>query len=413
MATAKGEAGRLRRRGTIEKRHRDQRQQRKDQLREEVEVRKRLYSNNPHWEFLSMIKEYRDQIVFNPLRESDPVMDHDIAICIRKRPFIATEVARNEVDVITIPTQHDVVVHGKKTTWDGTITLVNKPFLFDYVFDETCSNDMIYKFTAKSLVENVFEGGVSTCFAYGQSGSGKTHTMGGGNTDCERGLYAMSSEDVFRFLESPKYRDLNLIVSASFFEIYCGEIFDLLANKAKLDVFEDSNKQVQIAKLTEKVVESVDELLNLIDRGNGARTSGKTSFKTHFPRSHAVFQIVVWKSAIESIHGKFSLIDLAGNEIPANGPSMSRKARLEGSEINKSLLVLKECIWALSRPGTHIPFRDSRLTYILRDTFIGMKSKICVIAMINPGMRSGGHTLNTLRYAQRLMDHQEQTDEQF
>jgi kinesin family protein 2/24 len=396
-----------------EKRNRE-RQQRKAQLREDIEVRKRLYSNSPHWEFLSMIKEYRDQIVFKPLRESDPVMDRDIAICIRKRPFNATQVVRNEVDVITIPSQDEVIVHGKKTTWDGTITLVNKPFVFDCVFDETCSNDMIYRFTTKSLVENVFEGGVSTCFAYGQGGSGKTHTMGGCNTqDCERGLYAMSSEDVFKFLGSPKYKDLNLIVSASFFEIYCGEIFDLLANKAKLDVFEDSNKQVQIAKLTEKVVDSVDELLNLIDRGNVARTSGRNSLTTCFPRSHAVFQIVVWKSAIESIHGKLSLIDLAGNEIPANGPSTNRRARLEAAEINKSLLVLKECIWALSRPGTHIPFRDSRMTYILRDTFIGFRSKICVIAMINPGMRSGGHTLNTLRYAQRLMDQQEQADQPF
>lgn len=132
-----------------------------------------------------------------------------------------------------------------------------------------------FRYTAKPLVQTIFDGGMATCFAYGQTGSGKTHTMGGdfhGKTqDCKKGIYAMAAVDVFKFLKSQKYRLLNLMVSASFFEIYSGKVFDLLANKAKLRVLEDGKQQVQIVGLTEKVVDSVDEVLKLIQHGNNAR----------------------------------------------------------------------------------------------------------------------------------------------
>ncbi len=131
------------------------------------------------------------------------------------------------------------------------------------------------RYTARPLVETVFDGGMATCFAYGQTGSGKTHTMGGDfvgkSQDCTKGIYALAAMDVFKYLRSPKVAPLNLAVSCSFFEIYSGKVFDLLAQKSKLRVLEDGKQQVQVVGLTEKPVGSVDDVLKLINAGNVAR----------------------------------------------------------------------------------------------------------------------------------------------
>jgi hypothetical protein len=387
----------------------EERHQTKAKLREEKEIRIRINQGNPNWQFLAMIREYRNSIEFRPLRESDPVDCHDITVCIRKRPLNKKELARRELDVISVLRKNEIVVHEPKLKVDLTKFLENQHFRFDYAFDETCSNDFVYKYTAKPLVETIFEGEMATCFAYGQTGSGKTHTMGGdfqGKTqDSKKGIYSMVAEDVFEFLESPKYTDLNLTVSASFFEIYGGEVLDLLANRAKLRVLEDGKHQVQIVGLTEKAVDSADELLHVIQYGSTARTSRKTSANSNSSRSHAVFQIVLRTPGIKRDHGKFSLIDLAGNEVGTDTSSANKQTRTEGAEINKSLLALKECIRALGRKGAHLPFRDSKLTQVLRGSFIGKKSKTCMIGTINPGMSACEYSLNTLRYADRLKEH--------
>jgi kinesin family protein 2/24 len=227
----------------------------------------------------------------------------------------------------------------------------------------------------------------------------------GKTQDCKKGIYAMAAEDIFNFLMSTEYKDLNLVVSASFFEIYGSHVFDLLANKAELRILEDGNHQVQIVGLTEKVVNSADEIIKLIQRGNKARASGKTSANPNSSRSHAVFKIVLRTPGDNCIHGTFSLIDLAGNERGADRTSTNKQTTMEGAAINKSLLVLKECIRALGRKGAHIPFRGSKITQVLRDSFIGEKSKTCIIGMISPSVHSCEHSLNTLRYADRVKEH--------
>ncbi|XP_043582567.1 kinesin-like protein Klp10A isoform X2 [Bombus pyrosoma] len=405
--------GRVRRSNVVKeverlKKNREERRQRQAELKEEKEALMNLDPGNPNWEFLAMIREYQNSIEFRPLRETDSVEDHQITVCVRKRPLNKKEIARKEVDVISVPSKDQMVVHEPKAKVDLTKYLENQIFRFDYAFDETCNNEIVYKYTAKPLVQTIFEGGMATCFAYGQTGSGKTHTMGGdfnGKTqDCKRGIYAMVAKDVFKCLKLVKYRPLNLVISASFFEIYSGKVFDLLKDKEKLRVLEDGKQQVQILGLTEKVVETCDEVLKLIQHGNSARTSGQTSANSNSSRSHAVFQITARIPGTLKIHGKFSLIDLAGNERGADTSSANRQTRMEGAEINKSLLALKECIRALSRKGTHLPFRASKLTQVLRDSFIGEKSKTCMIAMISPGMSSCEHSLNTLRYADRVKE---------
>jgi len=390
------------------KKNREERRQRQAELKEEKEALMNVDPGNPNWEFLGMIRNYRAGIDFRPLRESDAVEDHQITVCMRKRPLNKKELNKKEVDVISIPTKDQIIVHEPKNKVDLTKYLENQLFRFDYAFDDTCSNEIVYKYTAKPLVQTIFDGGMATCFAYGQTGSGKTHTMGGdfqGKTqDCKKGIYAMVAKDVFKYLKSPQYRPLNLLVSASFFEIYSGKVFDLLSDKAKLRVMEDGQGIVQIVGLTEKVVDSVEEVLKLIQHGNTARTSGQTSANSNSSRSHAVFQILLRSPGGQRIHGKFSLIDLAGNERGADTSSANRQTRMEGAEINKSLLALKECIRALGRKGAHLPFRASKLTQVLRDSFIGEKSKTCMIAMISPGMSSCEHSLNTLRYADRVKE---------
>jgi len=225
-----------------------------------------------------------------------------------------------------------------------------------------------------------------------------------GQQDCAKGIYALAARDVFKLLNS-KYKKLDLVVSASFFEIYSGKVFDLLNNKQKLRVLEDAKQQVQVVGLKEEEIRVVEDVFRLIQHGNNVRTSGVTSANTHSSRSHAIFQIILRKRGMKKqLFGKFSLIDLAGNERGADTSSADRQTRMEGAEINKSLLALKECIRALGRHGAHLPFRVSKLTQVLRDSFIGENSRTCMIAMISPGLSSCEHTLNTLRYADRVKE---------
>ncbi|XP_041063817.1 kinesin-like protein KIF2C isoform X1 [Carcharodon carcharias] len=387
---------------------RKQREDRRTQLQEIREKRgQECETGNPNWEFMKMIAELRTTLdSYQHLSTSDPVELHKICVCVRKRPLSKKEKAKKEIDVITVSSKNVVLVHEPKMKVDLTKYLDNQPFRFDYAFDDFVTNEEVYRFTAKPLVRTIFERGMATCFAYGQTGSGKTHTMGGNfsgkNQDCSKGIYAFATQDVFLLLEQPRYKDLNLKVSVSFFEIYSGKVFDLLNKKTKLRIMEDNKQQVQIVGLQEQNVFCVDDVIMNIDMGNNYRTSGQTSANSNSSRSHAVFQIILRRN--DKLYGQFSLIDLAGNERGADTSSADRQTRMEGAEINKSLLALKECIRSLGQNSIYTPFRASKLTLVLRDSFIGENSRTCMIAMISPGLNSCEHTLNTLRYADRVKE---------
>uniref|UniRef100_A0A672NE06 Kinesin-like protein n=1 Tax=Sinocyclocheilus grahami TaxID=75366 RepID=A0A672NE06_SINGR len=363
-------------------------------------------ATTPNYEIMCMIRDFRASLDYRPLTTADLIEDHRICVCVRTRPLNKKELTMKDLDVITIPSKDVVMVHEPKQKVDLTRYLENQTFRFDYAFDDTSTNEMVYRFTARPLVETIFERGMATCFAYGQTGSGKTHTMGGDfsgkNQDCSKGVYALAARDVFLMLKKANYKKLDLQVYATFFEIYSGKVFDLLNRKTKLRVLEDGKQQVQVVGLQERDVKCTEDVLKLIEMGNSCRTSGQTSANAHSSRSHAVFQIILRRRG--KMHGKFSLIDLAGNERGADTSSADRQTRLEGAEINKSLLALKECIRALGRNKPHTPFRASKLTQVLRDSFIGENSRTCMIATISPGMASCENTLNTLRYANRVKE---------
>lgn len=363
-------------------------------------------SSCPNWEFARMIREFRATLDCQPISISDPIEEHRICVCVRKRPLNKQEINKKECDVITVPSKCVLLVHEPKQKVDLTKYLETQTFRFDFSFDECASNEMVYRFTARPLVQTIFEGGKATCFAYGQTGSGKTHTMGGDFSgraqNASKGIYAFASQDVFFLLSQPRYRSQDLDVYVTFFEIYNGKVFDLLNKKAKLRVLEDGKQQVQVVGLQEKQVSCSEDVIRMIEMGSACRTSGQTFANASSSRSHACFQIILRQRG--KLVGKFSLVDLAGNERGADTSSADRQTRMEGAEINKSLLALKECIRALGQNKSHTPFRESKLTQVLRDSFIGTNSRTCMIAMISPGMSSCEYTLNTLRYADRVKE---------
>lgn len=212
------------------KENREKRRARQAELKEEKTALMNMDPGNPNWESAAMIREYQSTINFNPIHDGQAIEDHQITVCVRKRPLNKKELAKKELDVITVPVKDQMIVHEPKTKVDLTKFLENHKFRFDYAFDDKCNNELVYKYTAQPLVQTIFEGGMATCFAYGQTGSGKTHTMGGefnasGKVqDCKNGIYAMAAKDVFNYLKNPRYSHLRLVVSASFFEIYSGKV---------------------------------------------------------------------------------------------------------------------------------------------------------------------------------------------
>ena len=390
---------------------------RREARRANQEVNKKKKENekaqrddNANWEFGQMVQDYRDQ---TPMAQGIPSgtipADGKITVCVRKRPMNCKELERSDVDVTSIPDGEHAIMHECKNKVDLTKYLEHHRFRFDHSFDETVDNSTVYQYTAAPLVKTIFDKGMATCFAYGQTGSGKTHTMGGefadgSNTpDSTAGIYAMAASDVFRFNEMPVNADKNLTVSVSFFEIYAGKVFDLLNKQKRLRVLEDGKQNVNVVGLAEMEVENIDDVISLLAAGVQLRASGTTSANQNSSRSHAIFQIIL-RNPRRRLHGKFSLIDLAGNERGADTAKADRQTRMEGAEINKSLLALKECIRALSMKSKHTPYRASKLTQVLRDSFIGDNARTCMISMISPGLASCEHSLNTLRYADRVKE---------
>ncbi|GCB60990.1 hypothetical protein scyTo_0012835, partial [Scyliorhinus torazame] len=241
--------------------------------------------------------------------------------------------------------------------------------------------------------------GMATCFAYGQTGAGKTHTMIGTNQN--PGLYALAAEDIFMQLNTPE-QEGGLFIWISFYEIYCGQLYDLLNKRKRLFAREDCNHTVQIVGLREIQVDGVQSLLEVISMGGKARSTGASGINTDSSRSHAIIQIQL-KNLDDAIVGRISFIDLAGSERAADARDSDKQTKIEGAEINQSLLALKECIRALDQEQPHTPFRQSKLTLVLKDSFVG-NSKTCMIANISPSHAATEHTLNTLRYADRVKE---------
>ncbi|CAK7356686.1 unnamed protein product [Dovyalis caffra] len=320
-----------------------------------------------------------------------------IKVVVRKRPLNKKELAKNEEDIIDTHS-NSLTVHETKLKVDLTEYIEKHEFVFDAVLNEEVSNDEVYRETVEPIVPIIFQRTKATCFAYGQTGSGKTYTM--------KPLPLKASRDILRLMHHT-YRNQGFQLFVSFFEIYGGKLYDLLSDRKKLCMREDGKQQVCIVGLQEYGVSDVETIKDLIEKGSATRSTGTTGANEESSRSHAILQLAIKRSVDGNeskpprLVGKLSFIDLAGSERGADTTDNDKQTRMEGAEINKSLLALKECIRALDNDKSHIPFRGSKLTEVLRDSFVG-NSRTVMISCISPSSGSCEHTLNTLRYADRV-----------
>jgi len=360
--------------------------------------------------------------------DSDYEEEMRIRVVVRKRPMSKKEAAKKEdVDVIhplRYPDYGKVLVYHAKTRVDLTKEVEALPFAFDNVFSEDSNNCEIYDETIRPLIPGAFEGRWASVFAYGQTGSGKTFTMMGSTLtgikarsknvehDKNYGLYVLAARDVFEF--AARKENSHLAVGASLFEIYGGKLYDLLNNRNPVKCLENHKGRVCFPGLSEHPITNAEELMKLIEAGSSNRSTGSTSANRDSSRSHAVLQLHLRKTVgkRENVeHGRLTFIDLAGSERGADTDKASRTTRLEGADINTSLLALKEVIRALATGDsmTHIPFRGSKLTQVLKESFIGKNSRTVMVACVAPNMTNCDHTLNTLRYADRVKERNSET----
>ena len=325
--------------------------------------------------------------------------DSKIFVVVRKRPIFQKELNNGEIDCVSV-VNPKIYIHECKVQIDGiTKYLDDHEFYFDNAFGDKDQTSDVYKYTIAPVINLILNQGIVTCFAYGQTGSGKTYTM--------KGIEALAIDALY---ENGKKMGKKFDFYISFFEIYGGRLYDLLNNKNKLQVLDDKNGKVQIYGLITQLAETPDMMHRIIDAANAIRTTHNTVTNETSSRSHAICNIVVKLKGSDEEYGKLSLVDLAGSERAQETQSNNRQRRAEGAEINKSLLALKECIRALdekkNNPDTHVPFRASKLTHVLRDSFVSRsdKSRIIMISCVNPSYTSANHTLNTLRYSDRLKE---------
>lgn len=372
-----------------------------------------------------------EHLLFNTPATPDNDEDDDmrIRVVIRKRPMSKAEItAAGDVDVIH-PLDYGsygrILAYHPKTRVDLTKEIETVPFAFDNVFDDKSTNVQIYERTVRHLIPGLFEGQWASIFAYGQTGSGKTFTMMGSNLTGIRdgsstvhpsnlGLYYMAALDLFQAIQTPGFE--HFTIGVSLFEIYGGKLFDLLNDRKHIKCLEDSKGKVCFPGLSEHGLSNPDDLISLIEQGAANRSTGTTSRNADSSRSHAVLQLHLRKRGgkhSDKEHSRLTFIDLAGSERGADTSSSSRATRLEGAEINTSLLALKEVIRALATGDSlaHVPFRGSKLTQVLKESFVGENCRSVMIACISPNIGNCEQTLNTLRYADRVKERNAETGE--
>ncbi|KAB5520273.1 hypothetical protein DKX38_024592 [Salix brachista] len=296
---------------------------------------------------------------------------------------------------------------------------IDRNFLFDKVFGPTSKQKELYDSAVSPIVYEVLEGYNCTIFAYGQTGTGKTYTMEGGarkkngEFPSDAGVIPRAVKQIFEILEA---QNAEYNMKVTFLELYNEEISDLLApeetskfiddkSKKPIALMEDGKGGVFVRGLEEEIVCTANEIYKILDKGSAKRRTAETLLNKQSSRSHSIFSITIHikectPEGEEMIKcGKLNLVDLAGSENISRSGAREGRAR-EAGEINKSLLTLGRVINALVEHSGHVPYRDSKLTRLLRDS-LGGKTKTCIIATISPSIHSLEETLSTLDYAHR------------
>ncbi|XP_041098107.1 kinesin heavy chain-like, partial [Polyodon spathula] len=286
---------------------------------------------------------------------------------------------------------------------DDTVVIAGKPYIFDKVLPPNISQENVYNACAKQIVKDVLGGYNGTIFAYGQTSSGKTHTMEGKLHNPQlMGIIPRISHDIFDHIYSMD-ENLEFHIKVSYFEIYMDKIRDLLdVSKTNLAVHEDKNRVPYVKGCTERFVSSPEEVMDVIDEGKANRHVAVTNMNEHSSRSHSIFLINIKQENVETekkLCGKLYLVDLAGSEkvskTGAEGAVLD-----EAKNINKSLSALGNVISALAEgTKTHVPYRDSKMTRILQDS-LGGNCRTTIVICCSPSVYNEAETKSTLMFGQ-------------
>ncbi|XP_029358135.1 kinesin heavy chain [Echeneis naucrates] len=316
----------------------------------------------------------------------------NIKVLCRFRPLNKSEINRGD-KFIPIFQGEDTVIFGQ-----------GKSYVFDQVFPTNTTQEQVYNTCAKQIVRDVLAGYNGTIFAYGQTSSGKTHTMEGNLHDPQgMGIIPRIAEDIFEHIFAMD-ENLEFHIKVSYFEIYMDKIRDLLdVTKINLSVHEDKNRVPYVKGCTERFVTSPEEVMDVIDEGKANRHVAVTNMNEHSSRSHSIFLINIKQEHVEmeqKLSGKLYLVDLAGSEkvskTGAEGAVLD-----EAKNINKSLSALGNVISALAE-GTksHVPYRDSKMTRILQDS-LGGNCRTTMFICCSPSSYNDLETKSTLMFGQR------------
>nr|AMS24230.1 kinesin 8-IIa protein [Marsilea vestita] len=347
-------------------------------------------------------RTYRDEL--DTVREDGDVpAGSRIMVYVRMRPLSKAEKESGARSCVRVVNKKDVYLteFASETDYLRLKRLKGRHFVFDAAFNDSSNQQEVYNTSAAELVEGVLQGRNGSVFCYGATGAGKTHTMLG--TTQNPGVMVLALKDLFNKLRQ-RCREGDYVVRLSYLEVYNESVRDLLSPGRPLVLREDSKQGIIAAGLTQYTAYSADEVMSLLHQGNQNRTTEPTRVNETSSRSHAILQVVVEYKVRNDSHyvcrtGKLSLIDLAGSE-RALATDQRTIRSLEGANINRSLLALSSCINALVEGKRHIPFRNSKLTQLLKDS-LGGACQTSMIANISPSTLSFGETQNTLHWADR------------
>ncbi|XP_006637740.2 kinesin-like protein KIF1A isoform X20 [Lepisosteus oculatus] len=346
-----------------------------------------------------------------------------VKVAVRVRPFNSREMARDSKCIIQMSGNTTTIVNPKQPK-------ETKSFNFDYSYwSHTTPEDInyasqqqVYRDIGEEMLEHAFEGYNVCIFAYGQTGAGKSYTMMGKQEKDQQGIIPQLCEDLFsRINDSNNDNSMSYSVEVSYMEIYCERVRDLLnpKNKGNLRVREHPLMGPYVEDLSKLAVTSYNDIQDLMDSGNKARTVAATNMNETSSRSHAVFNIIFTQkrhdaetdNTSEKV-SKVSLVDLAGSERADSTGAKGTRLK-EGANINKSLTTLGKVISALAevdsgpnknkkkkKVESFIPYRDSVLTWLLREN-LGGNSRTAMVAALSPADINYDETLSTLRYADR------------
>ncbi|XP_056240804.1 kinesin-like protein KIF1B isoform X1 [Seriola aureovittata] len=349
-----------------------------------------------------------------------------VKVAVRVRPFNSREMSKDSKCIIQMQGNTTTILNPKAPKEPA------KTFSFDYSYwshttpedPSFASQNLVYNDIGKEMLQHAFEGYNVCIFAYGQTGAGKSYTMMGKQEEGQEGIIPMLCEDLFEKInEDCNKEELSYSVEVSYMEIYCERVRDLLnpKNKGNLRVREHPLLGPYVEDLSKLAVTSYTDIADLMDAGNKARTVAATNMNETSSRSHAVFTIVFTQRKHDSETdlstekvSKISLVDLAGSERADSTGAKGTRLK-EGANINKSLTTLGKVISALAevvsvdnctskskkkKKTDFIPYRDSVLTWLLREN-LGGNSRTAMVAALSPADINYDETLSTLRYADR------------